>query len=148
MGTRIWKSNLDMLDQDFLTDLIESLHQSQTSKNSPGIDCVILATVWDSWATSKVIVFSWQLLQDRVPTKQNLQRRGVMVGAINTLCVFCGAVEESVDHLFVSCDQISPVWYRVSRWVGIETCPPINDIIFAGGSSTIDILVDRVKLFS
>jgi hypothetical protein len=42
-----------------------------------------------------------------------------MVRATDT-CVFCGAVEESVDHLFVSCDRISPVWYRNSRWLGIE----------------------------
>jgi hypothetical protein len=93
--------------------------------------------------------------------------------------------EGSVDHLFVSCDQISLVWYRVSRWVGIEFVSPNsitqvfesflglgggrrvrlglilvwhafvwtiwisqNDIIFAGGSSSIDTLVDKVKLFS
>ncbi|GAU39045.1 hypothetical protein TSUD_60010 [Trifolium subterraneum] len=81
--------------------------------------------------------------------------------------------------------MISPIWYRVSRWVGIEYVSPNsimqifesflglgvgrqvrlglilvwhavvwtiwnsrNDIIFAGGSSTIDILVDKVKLYS
>ncbi|KAK2352608.1 hypothetical protein QL285_090337 [Trifolium repens] len=47
-----------------------------------------------------------------------------MVGAIADSCVFCGAVEESVDHLFVSCDQISHVWYRVTRWLGIEFVSP------------------------
>jgi hypothetical protein len=41
-----------------------------------------------------------------------------MVGVIDT-CVFCGAVE-----VFVSCDQISRVWHRVSRWLGIEYVPP------------------------
>jgi hypothetical protein len=46
-----------------------------------------------------------------------------MVGATHT-CVFCGTVEESVDHLFVFCDQISRVWHRVSRWLGIEYVPP------------------------
>ncbi|GAU17375.1 hypothetical protein TSUD_232510 [Trifolium subterraneum] len=70
----------------------------------PVIDFVNLARVWDSWAASKVIVFSWQLLQDRVPTRQNLRMRRVMVGATDISCVFCGAVEESVDHIFVSCD--------------------------------------------
>ncbi|MCI13052.1 hypothetical protein A2U01_0034164, partial [Trifolium medium] len=37
-----------------------------------------------------------------------------MVGASDSSCVFCGEVEESVDDLFVSCDRITPVWYRVS----------------------------------
>jgi hypothetical protein len=33
--------------------------------------------VWKSWAPSKVIVFSWQLLLDRIPSRSNLIRRGV-----------------------------------------------------------------------
>jgi len=28
----------------------------------------LLGKVWKSWAPSKVIAFSWKLLQDRVPT--------------------------------------------------------------------------------
>ncbi|GAU51958.1 hypothetical protein TSUD_417440 [Trifolium subterraneum] len=108
-----------------------------------------------------------------------------MVGATDISCVFCGAVEESVDHLFVSCDWISPIWYRVSRWLGIEYVPPNsimqvfesffglgvgsrvqlglilvwhavvwtiwtsrNDMIFVGKSSTVDDLMDMVKLSS
>jgi hypothetical protein len=47
----------------------------------------------------------------------------VMVGT-STSCVFCGEVEESVDHLFVSCDRISPVWYRISRWLRFEYVSP------------------------
>jgi hypothetical protein len=212
-----WKTSLDLLDQDLLSDLIESLRQVNLSSTEdqwcwrheiggsfsvksaylvledkarlqrplPGIDFLNLARVWDSWATSKVIVFSWQLLQDRIPTRQNLRRRQVLVGATDSSCVFCGAVEESVDHIFVSCDRISSVWYRVSRWLGVEYVSPNsimqvfesffglgvgcrvrlgfilvwhavvwtiltsrNDIIFAGGSSTIDNIVDRVKLSS
>ncbi|GAU11870.1 hypothetical protein TSUD_194930 [Trifolium subterraneum] len=82
---------------------------ARLQRTLPVIDFVNLARVWDSWTASKVIVFSWQLLQDRVPTWQNLRRRRVMVGATDISCVICGAVEESVDHLFVSCDWISPI---------------------------------------
>ncbi|MCH84799.1 ribonuclease H protein, partial [Trifolium medium] len=90
----------------------------------PEVEIENLARVWDSWASPKVIVFSWQLLQDRVPTRQNLRRRRVLVGTTDTSCVFCGAVEESGDHLFVSCERISPIWYRITRWLGIEyVCP-------------------------
>jgi hypothetical protein len=40
----------------------------------------ILALVWKSWAPSKVHVFSWQLLLDRIPTRMNLLRsRGFFV---------------------------------------------------------------------
>jgi hypothetical protein len=146
---------------------------------------ILLARVWDSWIATKVFVFSLQILQDRIPTRQNLRRRRVIVGANNTSCVFCGAVEESVDHLFVSFERISSIWYRVSRWLGKEYVSPNsitqvfegffglgvgrrvqlgmtlvwhavvwtiwtyrNDTIFVGGSSTIENLVDKVKLSS
>ncbi|MCI05881.1 cytochrome P450, partial [Trifolium medium] len=139
-----WRTNLGMHDQDLLTQLIDSLHQ------------------------------------DRVPTRQILRKRRVLVGTTDTSCVFCGAVEESVDHLFVSCERVSPIWYRITRWLGIEyVClnrimqvfesffgisvghrvrlgmvliwhavvrsiwTSRNDIIFAGGSSTFDNLVDK-----
>jgi hypothetical protein len=37
-----------------------------------------LTRVWKSWTLSKVIVFSWQLLQDWVPTRQNLPKHRVI----------------------------------------------------------------------
>ncbi|GAU35581.1 hypothetical protein TSUD_295170 [Trifolium subterraneum] len=133
--------------------------RARLQRTLPWTDFVNLARVWDFLAASKVIVFSWQLLQDTIPTRQNLCKRKVTIGATNTSCVFCGAVEESVDHLFVSCYQISPIWYCVSsrvRLCMILVCYVVvwtiwtsrNDIIFVGGSSSIDILMDRVKLSS
>ncbi|MCH79261.1 hypothetical protein A2U01_0000007 [Trifolium medium] len=68
------------------------------------------------------------LLQDRVPTRQNLLRRRVIREADNSLCAICGESVESIDHLFTSCDYIFPVWSR--------------------GTVSVDTLVDKVKLSS
>jgi hypothetical protein len=38
----------------------------------------IFHNIWNSPAPSKVVAFSWQLLYDRVPTKENLLLRGVL----------------------------------------------------------------------
>jgi hypothetical protein len=38
----------------------------------------LLTRVWKSWVLSKVIVFFWQLLQNRVPTRQNLPKHRVI----------------------------------------------------------------------
>jgi hypothetical protein len=186
---RVWKMNgvrhepggLFSVKSAYL--VLEDKARLQSTLSGPRNNIVNLVRVWDSWAATKVIVFSWQLLQDRLPTRQNLRRRRVMVGAIADSCVFCWTVEESVDHLFVSCDRISHVWYRVTRLLGIEFVSPDsimqvfesfsrlgvrrrvrlgmilvwhvvvwtirtfrNDNI--GGSSTIDNLVDKVKLSS
>jgi hypothetical protein len=84
----------------------------------------LLPKVWKTWAPSKVAAFSWQLLQDRFPTRQNLWHRGI-IGDINaSMCVLCGLQPESADHLFSSCNQISQVWYDILRWLGVVLVPP------------------------
>jgi hypothetical protein len=65
-----------------------------------------------------------QLLQDRVPSRQNLLKRRVIRSPSDALCAFCGASMEAVDHLFVTCDSISPVWYFLFRWLGLRFVSP------------------------
>ncbi|GAU37692.1 hypothetical protein TSUD_164950 [Trifolium subterraneum] len=83
----------------------------------------MLPKVWKTWAPSKVTIFSWQLLQDRLPTRKNLWQRGVIGDASASLCVICGLSSESADHLFGSCNQISQVWYGILGWLGVELVP-------------------------
>ncbi|GAU20222.1 hypothetical protein TSUD_352860 [Trifolium subterraneum] len=88
----------------------------------------LLPKVWKIWALSKVVVFSWQLLQDSLPTRHNLWQRGVITDVDASRCVFCGLGSESADHLFVSCNQISPVWYSILRWLGIQWVSPRGNL--------------------
>ncbi|MCI08403.1 putative ribonuclease H protein, partial [Trifolium medium] len=55
----------------------------------------LLARVWKSWATSKVIIFSWQLLQDRVLTRKNLLRCRVIRDPGDALYAFSGGFDGS-----------------------------------------------------
>jgi hypothetical protein len=133
----------------------------------------------------RVLAFSWQVLQDRIPTRQNLFRRHVIRGLSNTLWIFCESTVELVDHLLVTCDLSSPVWYSVVRWLGVQLVLPNgivglfklfldmgvsrraymgwlliwhaviwsiwnsrNDLIFVWGTSSVDYLINRVKLSS
>ncbi|MCI85450.1 hypothetical protein A2U01_0106729, partial [Trifolium medium] len=48
---------------------------------------MLLPKVWKSWTPSKVVVFSWQLLQDRLPTHRNLWQRGVIGDVSASTCV-------------------------------------------------------------
>jgi hypothetical protein len=50
--------------------------------------CRDLGCFWKSLAPLKVIIFSWQLLLGRLPTKENLAKRGVGGNAPNH-CVCC-----------------------------------------------------------
>jgi hypothetical protein len=61
-------------------------------------------------------------LGDRVQTRQNLLKRSVMVGVTDT-CVFCGAIEESADHLFVSRDGSFLFGTMFLGGYGLKMCP-------------------------
>lgn len=82
--------------------------------------------IWKSWAPSKGIVFSWQLLLDRLPTRSNLVRRGVPLPERDLVCVLCSVSSESVVHRFIICPAVLPVWYQASRWLGWEFVIPIG----------------------
>ncbi|MCH84588.1 hypothetical protein A2U01_0005420, partial [Trifolium medium] len=51
---------------------------------------------------------------DRVATKDNLSRRGV-IGQGSLLCVGECGLEESVSHLFFECPVFAGIWYRIDR---------------------------------
>jgi len=44
---------------------------------------------------------AWRMFQNKLPTKQNLCRRGVILE--NNLCVLCGLFEEFESHVFLEC---------------------------------------------
>ncbi|MCI50279.1 hypothetical protein A2U01_0071523, partial [Trifolium medium] len=46
-------------------------------------------------APSKVVVFSWQLIMQRLPTRANLSRKGVPGLIANPYCVWCPEERET-----------------------------------------------------
>ncbi|MCH92386.1 putative non-LTR retroelement reverse transcriptase, partial [Trifolium medium] len=70
------------------------------------LETSIFRKIWKSPAPSKVVVFSWQLLHNRDPTKDNLISRGVIQQGIGCNCVWCGEVQESANHLSLHCKVV------------------------------------------
>ncbi|GAU34029.1 hypothetical protein TSUD_16170 [Trifolium subterraneum] len=85
----------------------------------------------ESPAPSKVVAFSWQLLYDRIPTRRNLEARGLLVLDTPWECVGCVGNVESSSHLFLHCPSAMMVWYDVFRWLGvIIVTPPTMLLLF------------------
>jgi hypothetical protein len=63
-----------------------------------------------------------------LPTRHNLWKPGVITDVDASRCVLCGLESESADHLFVSCNQISYVWYAILRWLGVEWVSPHGNL--------------------
>ena len=82
-----------------------------------------ISNVWHKVVPSKISVFAWRLLRNRIPTKTNLLRRGVLPQN-DTMCVGgCGCPKTAI-HLFIACDIFCSTWSFLWRWLGIDFVPP------------------------
>ena len=73
--------------------------------------------LWKLKVPSKVVVFAWRLLKDRLPTRDNLRRKQIELQ--DYLCPFCRIMEESASHLFFHCSKILPLWWESLSWVNL-----------------------------
>ncbi|GAU33009.1 hypothetical protein TSUD_358760 [Trifolium subterraneum] len=76
--------------------------------------------LWMKSVPLKVNIFIWRLFLNRLPTKDNLLRRGVIEVHMVLCSTNCGKSEDVV-HLFLQCDVYSQVWQLVLNWLGFST---------------------------
>ena len=81
--------------------------------------------VWHQQVPLKVSILAWRLLRDRLPTKRNLLRRGIIQPSANLCAVRCGNIESSL-HLFIHCDIFGALWQHIRNWLGITGVDPYN----------------------
>jgi hypothetical protein len=79
--------------------------------------------IWKSGAPSKVCAMAWQLLLNRIPTRDNLCYRGV-IRADEVHCPWCVGSTETAVHAFLHCRFAAAVWYAITRWLGAVTVLP------------------------
>nr|ABN08733.1 hypothetical protein MtrDRAFT_AC158497g41v2 [Medicago truncatula] len=79
----------------------------------------IVHNVWHRHIPTKVSLFVWRLLCNRLPTRGNLLRRNI-VQPNNSLCVIGCEVVETAGHLFLSCENYCIVWSLISAWLGLS----------------------------
>ena len=85
------------------------------------------SSIWHKDVPLKVVLFAWRLIRDRLPTKDNLLRRGV-IHFDSRLCVAgCGTIETSY-HLFLHCNFLVLFGTHftgglASQWPTLSLCP-------------------------
>ncbi|GKV45602.1 hypothetical protein SLEP1_g52666 [Rubroshorea leprosula] len=82
---------------------------------------VTLQKVWNAMVPNKVSAFSWQLLQDKIPTKANLLKRGIIQNMEDCKCEFCGHQIEETSHIFTHYKVAYYLWNACFRWWGFRT---------------------------
>jgi len=73
--------------------------------------------IWKSWAPSKCKFFLWTVALNRCWIADRLARKGLPhPGA----CPLCDQVEETIDHLLVTCVFSRQVWFRVLQHFNLQ----------------------------
>ncbi|GJU62417.1 RNA-directed DNA polymerase, eukaryota, reverse transcriptase zinc-binding domain protein [Tanacetum coccineum] len=67
-----------------------------------------IATRWNGCIPIKVNIFLWKLLLNKLPSRVNLDRRGIDIPSI--LCPNCQEDVETVNHIFFTCEMASTLW--------------------------------------
>ena len=108
-------------------------------------------------SSERVVLFAWRLFRDRLSTKDNLLRRGVIHFDFRLCVAGCGIVETSY-HLFLHCNFFGTVWHSIYSWIGISVANPLyvydhfQQFGFCGGPGrrrcSILQVVDRIKSIS
>ncbi|KAJ0427646.1 putative RNA-directed DNA polymerase [Helianthus annuus] len=69
---------------------------------------------WNNWVPKKIGIVAWRAEGERLPTRKALARRGIPVST--TVCALCGELEETCEHLFVTCQFAQIIWHVIGQW--------------------------------
>jgi len=78
----------------------------------PSVEDFRLAHTWNNWVPLKTNIFGWRAIQERLPTKKALARRGVNIDS--TTCPICNFNEEDMEHLLTACEPTNQLWNQIS----------------------------------
>jgi hypothetical protein len=79
---------------------------------------LVFKKVWNKLVPLKVTVFGWQVFQNRIPSKKNLSKRGILDSTATNCTRGCDRVESS-SHIFFECNIAYEVWMNICRWLGV-----------------------------
>ncbi|XP_071687371.1 uncharacterized protein [Rutidosis leptorrhynchoides] len=82
----------------------------------------IIVYSWPTCIPQKINIFAWRLLHNALATRTNLEKRGVTI--TSSQCPFCDGNQEVIDHIFVDCKFIVPLWRNVISWWQIKDSIP------------------------
>lgn len=70
----------------------------------------VMALVWKIKVPSKMQVFGWKFISNRIATKEKLAKTSIIVDDNDKVCPFCLLDIETLNHLMVQCVYAKLVW--------------------------------------
>ncbi|GJX27849.1 RNA-directed DNA polymerase, eukaryota [Tanacetum coccineum] len=75
-------------------------------------------TRWVKYIPIKINIFAWKISLDRIPSKINLQKRGVSMEY--NFCSICDEDVEDTSHIMFKCEMTSIMHQNICRWWQID----------------------------
>ncbi|GJS51353.1 RNA-directed DNA polymerase, eukaryota, reverse transcriptase zinc-binding domain protein [Tanacetum coccineum] len=99
---------------------------------------------WNKILPLKINIFTWRTSHKRLPTRSNLDSRGIDLHSIR--CSICDEAIESEEHLFVKCDVAKDTWKGVIDWWQINniTIATLEDVITLADTA---LVLGNLKIF-
>ncbi|GJS78902.1 RNA-directed DNA polymerase, eukaryota, reverse transcriptase zinc-binding domain protein [Tanacetum coccineum] len=109
-----WVCNLNTSNSYSVSDLRVKIDNSILEPNGN-------QTRWNKILPIKINIHSWRLGLDRLPTRCNLDARGIDIHSKR--CPVCDEDLESNQHLFVDCFLAASLWRKIAYWWGLDDYP-------------------------
>ncbi|GKC43660.1 reverse transcriptase domain, reverse transcriptase zinc-binding domain protein [Tanacetum coccineum] len=91
---------------------------------------------WNTTLPIKVNIHTWRTTLDRLPTRYNLNARGIDLDS--NRCPVCDGCVETSHHLFIDCMVARGLWTMISRWWKLGDYPKVLNNLVAWTDS-VDI---------
>ncbi|GJT09776.1 RNA-directed DNA polymerase, eukaryota [Tanacetum coccineum] len=134
-----WLEMLSMLDTVMLSSSIDRwvcdlngegdfrVKDVRSSLDELFLPSMDVATRWVKFVPKKINVFAWRARLDRLPTRLNLIKRGVILDS--DICPICNSSTEDSSHIFFHCDMAKSILRKISIWWDIpwRDCSSFTD---------------------
>ncbi|XP_028095341.1 uncharacterized protein LOC114295307 [Camellia sinensis] len=80
--------------------------------------------LWRNSTLPKAKFFSWLVWRGRIRTADFMHRIGALTANVSSLCVFCSAEVESINHVLLLCPLVWKLWSKMVNWWEIKWVTP------------------------
>ncbi|XP_057444546.1 uncharacterized protein LOC130736773 [Lotus japonicus] len=107
---------------------VRSAYGTQLSRRETA-DGQFYKAIWSSPVPSKVAGLAWKVALQRLPTIDNLAKRGVTVNLNGQgSCAFCRRHDEDNSHVIFTCSFSYGIWMACYNWLKVQTALPMDCI--------------------
>ncbi|XP_058775361.1 uncharacterized protein LOC131649626 [Vicia villosa] len=90
---------------------------------------LVFSSLWKTKVPSRILIFGWRLIWNRLPTKVDLAKRGILANPNDIRCPFCPNFEEDLNHLFFECSFNNLWWRKLLSWLCLVDDSAVDSIV-------------------